>query len=169
MVAACCPSSIGTYFVLNGHRGYPEAIEGRIEPARPPGDIKLNLPSKLAGNWDVDVESARERGLDFTVSTVHGAKGHEYDGVLVVLPPPSARTSELLDAWENRDWDHEGRSVLFVAMTRARLQLAIAVPREHAARVEGLMKRNGAAVEIQQVGPMQGRTPTETESTANQN
>lgn len=145
--------ALGRHLFSSDTDATQKRLRAELSRARPPTGVKLNLPSKLAGDWDIAMESPGEPSSDFTISTVHGAKGHEYDGVLVVLAPDGRNrpTGDLLDAWENRDPDDEARSVLFVGMTRARLQLAIAAPREYSERVEKLMKRNGAAVEIRQV------------------
>jgi DNA helicase-2/ATP-dependent DNA helicase PcrA len=78
--------------------------------------------------------------------TIHKAKGREFEAVLLVLPP-TARMNETLDDWEQRR-DSEGRSVLYVGATRARRLLALAVPADHAERVERLVTRDGALSEL---------------------
>ncbi|KIZ14950.1 UvrD-helicase domain-containing protein [Streptomyces natalensis] len=75
-------------------------------------------------------------------STVHGVKGMEFPGVVLVLPerlrvhPVTERT--VLDDWEG-DHDSEARRVLYVAGSRARRLLICAVHRKHAARVSALL------------------------------
>lgn len=79
-------------------------------------------------------------------STVHGVKGREYDAVLVVIPANS-RLPGLIDAWRRRVSADEGRAVIYVAATRARHVLAVAVPCTAAAEVALLLRRHGARVE----------------------
>lgn len=63
-------------------------------------------------------------------STVHEAKGREYEAVCVVLRPdraPNHATATLLDSWEGRT-DLEAKRVLYVGVTRARQFVMMAVP-----------------------------------------
>lgn len=78
-------------------------------------------------------------------STVHGVKGREFDAVLVLIPDNSHLLG-LIDAWRRRDLSHEGRAVIYVAATRARHVLALAVPRNVSAEVARLLSSQGATV-----------------------
>ncbi|WP_329101605.1 UvrD-helicase domain-containing protein [Streptomyces sp. NBC_01439] len=73
-------------------------------------------------------------------STVHGVKGMEFPGVVLVLPdtPRSKATEEVLDAWESSQ-DIESRRVLYVAGSRAQKLLVFAVHRKHIDRVAALL------------------------------
>jgi hypothetical protein len=73
-------------------------------------------------------------------STVHGVKGMEFRGVVLIIPeaPKSKATEEVLDAWE-RDLDTEARRVLYVAGSRAEELLMLAVHTTHADRVATLL------------------------------
>lgn len=73
-------------------------------------------------------------------STVHGVKGMEFPGVVLVLPdtPKSKATDEVLDAWESGQ-DIESRRVLYVAGSRAQRLLVFAVHRKHIDRVAALL------------------------------
>ncbi|ABC82991.1 ATP-dependent helicase [Anaeromyxobacter dehalogenans] len=94
---------------------------------------------KAGKEWRVPEAPCEFRG---TATTVHAAKGREYPGVMVVLPP-GKRTKQLLDEWETRQ-DSEGRAVLYVAATRAQRLLVLAAPNEYASRVYSLASRDGA-------------------------
>ncbi|WP_435239788.1 UvrD-helicase domain-containing protein [Streptomyces sp. YPW6] len=75
-------------------------------------------------------------------STVHGVKGMEFPGVVLVLPDrlrvdqTTGRT--VLDDWEG-DHNTEARRVLYVAGSRAERLLVCAVHRKHASRVATLL------------------------------
>jgi superfamily I DNA/RNA helicase len=75
-------------------------------------------------------------------STVHGVKGMEFPGVVLVLPERlrADRITErtVLDDWEG-DHDTEARRVLYVAGSRAQELLVCAVHRKHTARVGDLL------------------------------
>jgi len=82
-------------------------------------------------------------------STVHEAKGKQFDAVILVLPPdrtPANRTGELLGFWESGA-PHEPKHVVYVAVTRARHLAVIACPSAAAARLQSILQR--AAVPFQ--------------------
>lgn len=86
------------------------------------------LPKPKSSGWHKHLDLADRSNLG--CSTIHEAKGREYDAVCVVIPPDSAgfnHTSQLFQAWENRT-DHEGKRVIYVGVTRARKFVALAVP-----------------------------------------
>lgn len=79
-------------------------------------------------------------------STVHGVKGMEFPGVVLVLPdrlrvdPATGRT--VLDDWEG-DHNTEARRVLYVAGSRAQELLVCALHRKHTSRVTALLDVKG--------------------------
>lgn len=79
-------------------------------------------------------------------STVHGVKGLEFPGVVLVLPdrlrvdPVTGRT--VLDDWEG-DHNTEARRVLYVAGSRAQELLVCALHRKHTSRVAALLDVKG--------------------------
>ncbi|MFF6783743.1 UvrD-helicase domain-containing protein [Streptomyces sp. NPDC012510] len=79
-------------------------------------------------------------------STVHGVKGMEFPGVVLVLPERLRvdRVTErtVLDDWEGGH-DTEARRVLYVAASRAQQLLMCAVHRKHVARVGALLDAKG--------------------------
>ncbi|MFH9178697.1 UvrD-helicase domain-containing protein [Streptomyces albogriseolus] len=81
-------------------------------------------------------------------STVHGVKGLEFRGVVLIIPeaPKSKATEEVLDAWE-RDLDTEARRVLYVAGSRAEELLMLAVHTIHVDRVAALLDARGIPYE----------------------
>jgi hypothetical protein len=73
-------------------------------------------------------------------STIHAAKGREFDVVVLVIPKQLSKDDEgrtCLDLWE-QNLDGESRRVLYVGASRARRLLVIAVHSDHAARVRAL-------------------------------
>jgi len=77
-----------------------------------------------------------------TVATIHSAKGREFDAVLVVIPDKGSDTAALIESWRTGHPSEEKR-VLYVAVTRAKKSLSIAVPARHCAAVhEILAKKN---------------------------
>ena len=79
-------------------------------------------------------------------STVHGVKGMEFPGVVLVLPERLRidRVTErtVLDDWEG-DHNTEARRVLYVAGSRAQPLLVCAVHRKHTGRVASLLNARG--------------------------
>lgn len=79
-------------------------------------------------------------------STVHGVKGMEFTGVVLVLPERLRldRVTErtVLDDWEG-DHNTEARRVLYVAGSRAQQLLVCAVHRKHTDRVASLLDAKG--------------------------
>lgn len=74
-------------------------------------------------------------------STVHGVKGMEFPGVVLVLPDrlraDQVTERTVLDDWEG-DHNTEARRVLYVAGSRAQKLLVCAVHRKHLSRVAAL-------------------------------
>jgi len=78
---------------------------------------------------------------ELTASTVHEAKGRQYDAVCLVIPPDShgyGRTHQLVEAWENRG-DHEAKRVIYVGLTRARRLAVLAIPDSISSRVSRIL------------------------------
>lgn len=94
-------------------------------------------------------------------STIHEAKGREYEAVCVVLRPnraPENRTSQLFDAWESRT-DLEAKRVIYVGVTRARRFVMLAVPNALAGRCVAILDRGKVPYEHIQIhdGPTKAR------------
>jgi hypothetical protein len=67
---------------------------------------------------------------EIRASVIHQVKGEEADAVLIIIPDDS-RTNTIVEAWISGDHDPdiaESLRVLYVAATRARRLLAIAIP-----------------------------------------
>jgi len=79
-----------------------------------------------------------ESPLALKNETVHRVKGREFDAVMFVVPPDDAEShsSALIDNWRARNLRmEEGSRVAYVAITRARRLLAIALPADLARRL----------------------------------
>ncbi|MBD0740535.1 UvrD-helicase domain-containing protein [Streptomyces sp. CBMA29] len=90
--------------------------------------------------------SSSRPGPSMRFSTVHGVKGMEFRGVVLVLPDrlrvDAATERSVLDDWEGGH-DTESRRVLYVAGSRAQELLIFAVHRRHTARVGALLDGKG--------------------------
>ncbi|MER8156909.1 UvrD-helicase domain-containing protein [Streptomyces sp. NPDC094472] len=79
-------------------------------------------------------------------STVHGVKGMEFPGVVLVLPDrlrvDKVTERTVLDDWEG-DHNTEARRVLYVGGSRAQQLLVCAVHRKHTDRVASLLDAKG--------------------------
>lgn len=108
--------------------------------ATPPaaGDLGNLFKAPREVDWG-NVASLGDNPL-IPYSTVHGVKGMEFPGVVLVLPdtPRSKATDEVLDAWESGQ-DIESRRVLYVAGSRAQKLLVFAVYSRHIDRVVALL------------------------------
>jgi len=89
------------------------------------------------------------------ISTVHQVKGDEAEAVLICLPKGKKskagvgkdKAKVVMEEWlRAEDMDSEAIRVLYVAATRARRLLAIAVPAEFKARTADYLKSAGVAV-----------------------
>lgn len=119
--------------------GTPEGASEWIESLRDlVGQLSYPLPAGKTINsilrnpptdfWLTHLEQAdSSTGLKY--STIHNAKGGEFSGVCVVIPPDDSRgfTTALFDSWENKS-DYEPKRVVYVGVTRAKKIAALAVP-----------------------------------------
>ncbi|WIX82881.1 UvrD-helicase domain-containing protein [Amycolatopsis carbonis] len=102
------------------------------------------------------VVQALRRGAEPTPETrirgsvIHQVKGEEEDAVLVVVPD-DARTDALVDAWFSGVHSAdvaESLRVLYVAATRARRLLALALPTAHCHELADYLKTKDVACEV---------------------
>ena len=126
-----------------------EAARGLLDTIRPPQTrsfqrtAQQTLPDRAAFSLPPDSEKGSQA---IAAATVHSVKGREYDAVMAVLPLDQ-RSEDVVKAWEERA-DDEARSVLYVAATRPRRLLALAMPAPLLDRVQGLVSRDGAPWEV---------------------
>ncbi len=84
--------------------------------------------------------------INLRCSTIHEAKGRQFEAVCVVIPPDTPgynHTSQLFQAWE-AGTDYEGKRVIYVGVTRTRKLVALAVPDTFRERLTSIL--NNAAV-----------------------
>jgi hypothetical protein len=80
--------------------------------------------------------------VEIQCSTVHEAKGKQFDAVILVIPPdraPANHTMELFTAWENGT-DLEAKRVVYVAVTRAKRLVVLAIPSAHLTRCQAILE-----------------------------
>ncbi|MCU1382602.1 MAG: ATP-dependent helicase UvrD/PcrA [Acidobacteria bacterium] len=140
--------------VLTGIRKHcPDDDAARLEwvdAARHAVDnLKLSLPAgqSTARFFRTPPGAAWARSLrvrhqtNLACGTVHEAKGKQFDAVVVVIPPdraPTNHTAELFTAWETRT-ELEAKRVVYVAVTRARRLVVLAVPLAYAPRCQAIL------------------------------
>lgn len=83
-------------------------------------------------------------------STIHKYKGLEKDGVVLVLPKSSSKSTGTKD-WLNGE-DSEARRVLYVGASRARKILILAVHRSHITRLTRRLATDGVQYELRDTG-----------------
>jgi hypothetical protein len=84
-------------------------------------------------------------------STIHEAKGKEYEAVCVVVPPDSReRTEQLITSWETRT-DHEPKRVIYVGITRAQKLVTIAIPAPFRARLTRILEAAQVPFEVREL------------------
>lgn len=110
--------------------------------------IRTSLPSPRNADWSKHLEQT-DVGTGLRYSTIHNAKGSEYAGVCVVIPPDDRRafTGQLIDAWERRS-DHEPKRVIYVGATRAMHLAALAVPTAFVDRCVAILTASGVPHQI---------------------
>ncbi|MFE3947195.1 hypothetical protein ACFXPV_35860 [Streptomyces sp. NPDC059118] len=113
-------------------------------PAPASSDLGNLFKAPSEGAWASVASSGNSPSIRY--STVHGVKGMEFPGVVLVLPDRLRvnRVTErtVLDDWEG-DHNTEARRVLSVAGSRAQELLVCAVHHKHSARVASLLEAKG--------------------------
>lgn len=90
---------------------------------------------------------------DTRVATVHSVKGDQAEAVLILIPDDE-RTDQLIQRWTAAPGDagtaapdsDEAMRVLYVAVTRARQLVALALPPQHIRTVARMLVSSGVAV-----------------------
>jgi hypothetical protein len=111
---------------------------------RAAGNIAKRSPRAAGGAPNSDAK------IPARASVVHQVKGEEEDAVLIIVPADN-RTDSLVNAWlsgEHAAEVAESLRVLYVAATRARRLLAIALPDGSCDRVITLLKDKGVPFEL---------------------
>lgn len=135
-----------------GEEWYDHTVEV-LDTFRPPSGLAciaearkfLPKPSK-----PLEVEIKSTSGLSF--SSVHQAKGREYEAVLYAAGlRVDDKLKEFLADWKVRKAGSESRAVAYVAVSRAKRLLLFCGPRKVCGEVRSLLKRNGAAVEFLEI------------------
>lgn len=91
-------------------------------------------------NWARGLRLRAE--VEIQCSTVHEAKGKQFDAVILAIPPdraPANLTTELFAAWENGT-ELEAKRVVYVAVTRARRLVVLAIPSAHLAHCQTILE-----------------------------
>jgi DNA helicase-2/ATP-dependent DNA helicase PcrA len=127
-----------------GRTGWISALRGEVERlglvCRPGVSVRQYFQNRADADWQRLLVTGAAPEIGGT--TIHEAKGKEYDAVCVVIPPDlrePRRTEQLLTTWQNRT-DDEPKRVIYVGITRAKRFCAIAVPAAYGARVSGLLE-----------------------------
>jgi DNA helicase-2/ATP-dependent DNA helicase PcrA len=124
--------------------GYAARLRQMVGSLQWPVAVTLkDLSALLKATTESEWASVSKEPTDvaFPWSTIHQAKGREFDGVVVVIPRTllfDANGRTALDLWE-QGLDGEARRVLYVAASRAKRLLVFAVHSSHAERVRALL------------------------------
>jgi DNA helicase-2/ATP-dependent DNA helicase PcrA len=103
------------------------------------------------GNWSRHLHPPPLKTL--ACSTIHEAKGKEYEAVCVVLHPdhaPDKHTSELLGSWRQRT-DLEAKRVIYVGVTRAKRLVMLAVPDVFAGECRSILDQGKVPYEVENI------------------
>jgi hypothetical protein len=88
---------------------------------------------------------------EIRISTIHEAKGKEYEAVCVVVPPDSReRTEQLISSWESRA-EHEPKRVIYVGITRAQKLVVIAIPDAFRTRLTDVLRAGQANFQVHEL------------------
>jgi len=86
-----------------------------------------------------------EREVEVAWANIHGVKGAEFEGVVLVLPSsPSQGGTHVVDDWE-ADVNSEQRRVLYVGASRAKRLLVLVVPPGRAEQLKRILARDHVA------------------------
>jgi len=121
-----------------GGEGFQRRLGGAFRAFRGdrPGELRTTIIPRLFVN-----------GIRTYFLTIHEAKGREFDGVLFYSPKPSGRGGIQTcpaKTWWSSDPESEEREVAFVAVTRAKVLLVVAV---HELTYNALMNEHSRFVE----------------------
>ena len=95
----------------------------------------------VTSNWNVCLDQEEITGEQLQHSTIHKAKGREYEGVCIVLPPDTRNkqhTSSLISEWEQNS-ETEPKRVIYVGVTRSKKMTAIAVPESNLVAIQAIL------------------------------
>ncbi|MER6284438.1 ATP-dependent helicase [Streptomyces sviceus] len=113
---------------------------------QPPDASDLSNLYKAPTNDEWSNIESSDKGPAVRFSTVHGVKGKEFPGVVLVLPDrlraDQVTERTVLDDWEGGH-NSEARRVLYVAGSRAQKLLIFAVHRKHVNRVVKMLEDKG--------------------------
>ncbi|MEU4740939.1 UvrD-helicase domain-containing protein [Actinosynnema sp. NPDC023658] len=115
------------------------------------GSLRASPALKLATAREAGGASSKRKSEPVRTSLIHQVKGAEADAVLVIVPPKDKRTEAVIDAWisgVHEDHVAESLRVLYVAATRARRLLAIALPESAHDRIAAHLKDNNVPVDL---------------------
>ncbi len=132
-----------------GERWYNQAVDVLDTLRPPPGVVPMAETRKCLPrpSKPLEVEAEPSSGLSF--SSVHQAKGREYEAVLYAA---GRRVDDKLKAfiadWDARKAGSESRAVAYVAVSRAKCLLLFSGPKKVCDEVQRLLQRDGAPVEI---------------------
>jgi superfamily I DNA/RNA helicase len=94
-------------------------------------------------------------------STIHEAKGREYEAVCLVIPPDRgaiSHTTQLFDAWVHRSAD-EGKRVIYVGVTRAKKLVCLSIPTAFKEQLVEILTGSGISFVLRSLGSTDA-TPT---------
>jgi hypothetical protein len=128
-----------------GRLAWVTAVQAAVEKLRleiPQGQSVRNFFRCPSGDgWSLHLQESIEPRLN--CSTIHEAKGRQYDAVCVVVPPnraPDNYSENLFSVWE-QGLDHESKRVVYVGVTRARRLAVLAIPAVYVQRGIALLRR----------------------------
>jgi len=101
------------------------------------------FPQPKTSVWYKHLSQSNPPGL--RCSTIHEAKGRAYEAVCVVIPPDGPQysyTTQLFHAWKTRT-NEEAKRVIYVAVTRSRKLVALAVPAAFRGRLTAILAGAG--------------------------
>jgi len=144
-----CPDSV------EGCKQWLEALRHQIKQLGlkyPPRVSEAKyFPQPRTSGWHKQL--TEPDSVNLRCSTIHEAKGRQYEAVCVVIPPDTVgfnHTSQLFQAWETRT-DYEGKRVLYVGLTRARRILALALPDSFSKRLTSILDNAGVSYVLHSV------------------
>lgn len=137
---------------------YAESLIGVVEkcasmlgfPARPRLRSVFPKPnSDLWKSWQDGISNASVIGREgWQASTIHQAKGAEYEAVLLAVPSRSGGGEKhVLEYWADGE-DAESRRVLYVGASRAKLLLMIWAEGAGAKRIERILEKEAVRFEV---------------------
>jgi superfamily I DNA/RNA helicase len=148
--------ALSTSPLANTRESYTVQLQAKINKLTWQEGIVLKsvtsyLRRPTEAQWStLNIPSTVSEHVSLPFNTVHGVKGQEFEGVILIIPRnlhPDSSGMTVLDYWEN-DADSEAKRVLYVGASRAIKTLLLAIHGNHISRIINILSQTNVTFEV---------------------